>query len=176
MAIKALEHNWWRQPLHKEEKTWITIALVWCLVITVFMPVWHFMADQVVSTESYKISGEQYDVLFDEFVDKYKVGEMEGIAVTEPPANSDVFMRASQFLWEPVIKLKVNQTYRIHLSSVDMNHGFSITPINMNFQAVPGYDFVITLTPTTTGEYVIQCNEFCGIGHHTMTGKIIVEA
>jgi cytochrome c oxidase subunit 2 len=33
---------------------------------------------------------------------------------------------------------------------------------------------VITMTPTETGEFGIVCNEFCGIGHHTMTGKIRV--
>jgi cytochrome c oxidase subunit II len=34
---------------------------------------------------------------------------------------------------------------------------------------------VITITPTTTGEFTIVCNEFCGIGHDYMIGKIIVE-
>ena len=33
---------------------------------------------------------------------------------------------------------------------------------------------VITVTPTMSGEYTIVCNEFCGIGHHQMTGKIVV--
>ena len=39
----------------------------------------------------------------------------------------------------------------------------------------PGYEHVITLTPTEAGEFGIICNEFCGIGHHTMTGKIYVK-
>ena len=33
---------------------------------------------------------------------------------------------------------------------------------------------VITLTPTESGDFGIVCNEYCGIGHHTMTGKIYV--
>ena len=33
---------------------------------------------------------------------------------------------------------------------------------------------MISLTPTESGEFGIICNEFCGIGHHTMTGKIYV--
>jgi cytochrome c oxidase subunit 2 len=33
---------------------------------------------------------------------------------------------------------------------------------------------VVTLTPTESGEFWIICNEFCGFGHHTMTGKIYV--
>jgi cytochrome c oxidase subunit 2 len=34
---------------------------------------------------------------------------------------------------------------------------------------------VLTLTPTSAGEFTIVCNEFCGIGHEHMIGKIIVE-
>ena len=45
----------------------------------------------------------------------------------------------------------------------------------MNFQVLPGYDHVLTLTPTSKGEFTIVCNEFCGIGHDKMFGKIIVE-
>jgi cytochrome c oxidase subunit 2 len=40
---------------------------------------------------------------------------------------------------------------------------------------VPDYDDVVTLTPTTSGEFSIVCNEYCLVGHHIMTGKIIVE-
>ncbi len=34
---------------------------------------------------------------------------------------------------------------------------------------------MLTLTPTIAGDYSVICNEFCGIGHHTMTGKIYVD-
>ena len=30
------------------------------------------------------------------------------------------------------------------------------------------------MTPTTAGDFRIICNEFCGIGHHTMVGRVIV--
>ncbi len=40
--------------------------------------------------------------------------------------------------------------------------------------AIPGQDYVLTMTPTTSGEFSILCNEYCGIGHHTMVGKLIV--
>jgi cytochrome c oxidase subunit 2 len=45
----------------------------------------------------------------------------------------------------------------------------------MNFQVLPGYDHVLTITPTSKGEFIIVCNEFCGIGHDKMSGKILVE-
>jgi cytochrome c oxidase subunit II len=42
-------------------------------------------------------------------------------------------------------------------------------------QILPGYETVFTLKPTTTGSFGIVCNEYCGIGHHQMLGKLIVK-
>ena len=33
---------------------------------------------------------------------------------------------------------------------------------------------IFTVKPNSTGEFGVVCNEFCGIGHHTMVGKIYV--
>ena len=32
----------------------------------------------------------------------------------------------------------------------------------------------MTVKPDRAGEYGVLCNEFCGIGHHNMVGKIYV--
>ena len=66
------------------------------------------------------------------------------------------------------------KTYKLHLSSIDLLHGFSIQPINLNLMVLPGYDYIANIRPTTTGDFRIICNEFCGVGHHTMVGKIEV--
>jgi cytochrome c oxidase subunit 2 len=73
-----------------------------------------------------------------------------------------------------MLELEKGQTYRLHLSSIDLQHGFSLQPLNINVQVHPGYESVMTITPTTGGEFGIVCNEYCGLGHHTMTGRIYV--
>jgi len=60
------------------------------------------------------------------------------------------------------------------IASQDVDHGFSLLPINLNLQLIPGYDYVLRFTPNKTGVYRITCNEFCGLGHHTMAGKLYV--
>jgi cytochrome c oxidase subunit 2 len=77
--------------------------------------------------------------------------------------------------WYPVVKLQEGANYTLHLSSADLNHGFSLFPLNVNIQVVPGYDYGLRITPNEAGDFRIICNEFCGIGHHLMVGKIIVE-
>ena len=75
---------------------------------------------------------------------------------------------------ESVIELVKGETYRLHLSSIDLQHGFSLQPVNINLQVHPGYVMVVTMTPNQTGQFGIVCNEYCGFGHHTMTGRIYV--
>jgi len=45
----------------------------------------------------------------------------------------------------------------------------------MNIQVVPGYEHVIKITPNQSGQYSIVCNEYCGIGHHEMVGRLYVK-
>ena len=103
------------------------------------------------------------------------MGDLNGVPVVQPAPGTDIYLLAQMWNWFPVLKLQKGQTYRLHMSSRDLQHGFSLQPVNMNFQVVPGYDHVLTLTPTSSGEFTIVCNEFCGIGHSTMIGKLLVE-
>ena len=57
---------------------------------------------------------------------------------------------------------------------MDWQHGFSLQPVNINLQIVPGYEMVLTVAPDQAGEFTVVCNEYCGIGHHLMLGKIYV--
>jgi len=58
---------------------------------------------------------------------------------------------------------------------MDYAHGFSLQPVNINLEVLPGYDYVAKIIPTSTGDFTIVCNEFCFLGHHTMVGKMIVK-
>ena len=174
----APERTWWK-PLGRLEKTWLTVAFVWCIFLTLMMPLWYFMGKQNVPTETYRTSGADFSAKVNAFVEQYKVGEdtINGVTfpVVAPPPGSDVYLRASTWQWYPILQLEVNQTYRLHISSMDLQHGFSLQPVNINLQVLPGYDYVATIVPTSTGDFTVVCNAFCSLGHHTMVGKIIVK-
>lgn len=173
MSIMSPEKYWWK-PADLQEKIWISIALLWCLVLTIMMPLMHIIGKQNPSLEPMKIRTEDYRAVSDAFIEKYKVGEEAGIPIVAPPDGADVYLRAQMWNWTPILKLKKGVNYKFHISSVDLMHGFSLMPLVMNFQIVPGHDNILNITPTSPGTYHILCNEFCGIGHHTMIGKIIV--
>lgn len=164
---------WWK-PLGRYERRWLIIAFVWCLFLTAMMPFWFFFGRQNVPATTYRVDPVAFQQQVFDFAQQYQVDTLNGIPVVEVPPGGDGYLLARQWQWYPVLKLKKGETYRLHISSFDVQHGFSLQPLNMNFMVLPGYDYVLTITPTTSGEYAIVCNEFCGIGHHIMIGKILV--
>ncbi|MGN2391885.1 cytochrome C oxidase subunit II [Pelomicrobium sp. G1] len=167
---------WWKDPVDKVEITWIVLALIWGLIMFFMMPYWHVYGKQNLSNEAYRSTPELFSRKTQEMVDKYTVRTEtdQKIPVVHPPAGSDVYLIARLWQWWPLVELEAGKSYRLHLMSMDWLHGFSLQPENINIQVHPGYEHVLTVTPTKEGTYSIVCNEYCGINHHTMTSKLYV--
>ncbi len=167
---------WWNQPVERAELMWIGIALVWCLIMFFMMPFWHVFGNQNYSGEAYRTTPEQFSAKVEEMVEQYTVRHetARNYPVVQPPAGSDIYLLARLWEWYPILELKAGETYRLNMSSMDWQHGLSIQPININSQVLPGYQKVLTITPTEPGEYALVCNEYCGVLHHAMLGKIYV--
>ncbi len=173
-AIVPPEGVWWK-PAGRQERVWIIISFVWCLILFAMMPFWHFKGGQNPSGIRAKVDNKAFVERTQRFIEDYQVGEEGGIPVVKPPPGSDIYLQSSMWEWRPVLILEEGASYTLHISSIDINHGFSLYPANVNFQIVPGYDYGLKITPNNPGEYKVICNEFCGISHHLMIGKIIVE-
>ncbi len=168
---------WWK-PINKQERLWVTVSFVWCIFMFVAMVGWYFVGETNIPTATRRITAEQFAIETQAFVEQYQTGEENGLPVVSPPPG-DIYMLGRQWQWYPILELQKDEVYKLHLSSTDIQHGFSLQPLNLNFQVLPGQDYILTFTPTTAGEYRILCNEFCGgvevLGHHTMTGKLTVK-
>ena len=174
MSLAIPDRDWFKAPAGAE-KLWIGLALLWCFVMSLMMPFWHFRGKQNSRGEAYSVKPADFLARANAWTAANKVGDLNGVPIVEPAPGGDAYLVAQMWLWSPVLKLRAGETYRLHLSSLDLQHGFSLQPLNMNFQVMPGYDHVLTLTPTSTGTFTIVCNEFCGIGHQLMFGRIIVQ-
>jgi len=177
--LPPAERVWWKQPLDRVELLWIIIALTWCLIMFFMMPYWHLYGQQNLANEAYRARPEEYVKKAEEMIAKYKVREEgpEGlkVPVVAPPAGADVYLVARLWSWQPILELQAGTPYRLHLMSMDWLHGFSLQPENINIEVHPGYDHVLTITPSSKGTFSIVCNEYCGINHHTMVGRIYVK-
>ena len=173
-GLDSPKGNWWL-PAHRAEKTWVVIAFAWCMVLFAMMPLWHWKGGQNPGGIRRRVEPAAFYKRTLEFTNQYKVGDDRGMPIVAPPPGSDIYLTAMSFQWTPILKLQKGKEYILHLSSLDVNHGFSLYPININFQVVPGYDYGLRVTPNAAGDFRIICNEFCGIGHHNMVGRVIVE-
>jgi len=164
---------WWR-PANRQERLWVGIAFGWCMVLFAMMPLWHFKGGQNPTGIRSKVDPGAFGERVLRFVEEYQVGEDNGVPLVAPPPGADVYLLGQMWRWYPALQLEEGKTYTFHLSALDVNHGFGLYPANINIQVVPGYDYGLRITPNQPGEYRIVCNEFCGIGHHNMLGRIVV--
>ncbi|MBI3359843.1 MAG: cytochrome C oxidase subunit II, partial [Chloroflexi bacterium] len=138
MAIYPPERIWWK-PLGREERLWVTVAALWCFFMFFMLIGWYFLGAQNLPTRAQRITTAQYKSLADQFVEANKVGEENGVPIVHPQPGTDIYLVAKQWQWTPILELENNKTYTLHVSSLDVQHGLSIQPINLNLQIFPGY-------------------------------------
>jgi cytochrome c oxidase subunit 2 len=73
------------------------------------------------------------------------------------------------------LHLTKGKIYKFEVTSVDVIHAFNIPDFVTMIDAVPGRINTVWLEPDQTGEYLIQCREYCGFSHYQMRAKLIVE-
>ncbi len=105
-------------------------------------------------------------------------GEFEHPRVEQNADGSySVYLLAKTWQWEPdpiVVPPKVRVTF--YATSADVLHSIQIQHTNVNFTATPNQVAQIEYTFTTPGVYYLVCNEYCGVGHENMIGRVIVQA
>jgi len=174
-GIVSPQGVWWK-PAAKQEKLWLVIAFAWCMVLFAMMPLWHVKGGQNPSGIRTTVEPSEFEARTQRFIDEYGVDDESGFPTVAPPPGSDLYLVGEMWNWYPAMRLQAGASYTLHISSLDVNHGFGLVPANVNFQIIPGYDYALRITPKEPGEYYIVCNEFCGIGHHDMLGKIVILA
>ena len=78
------------------------------------------------------------------------------------------------FAWLPAeLTVPAGTPVTIRVTSMDVTHGFEIVRTDGQTMVLPGYVSQFT-TQFDAGDYLVTCNEYCGIGHHTMAAKLHV--
>jgi len=93
------------------------------------------------------------------------------------PGRYEVNMRARVWSFEPnEIRIPEGSTVTFYVHSDDIVHGIKIQDTTVSLMIFPGQTAMATYTFDKAGEYSFVCHEYCGAGHHFMSGRIIVEA
>ena len=72
--------------------------------------------------------------------------------------------------------LKVNkgETLVLKLTAPEVPMGFNLPDFNVRADVVPGKVATVKFTPDKAGTFTFLCDVFCGDGHESMTGQLIV--
>jgi cytochrome c oxidase subunit 2 len=96
---------------------------------------------------------------------------------TRVDPNGQVAARliATQFEFVPgCIVLPADRPVTLRFASPDVIHGILVTGTNVNTMIIPGYVAQVHTRFTKTGDLLMPCHEFCGLGHSQMLATVKV--
>jgi cytochrome c oxidase subunit 2 len=92
-----------------------------------------------------------------------------GIDYTDPNAADD--------FTSPILKLPKGIPAILNIGSKDVIHNYSIVPMRIQQDAIPGKEIPMWFTPIKTLETSVVCGQLCGEGHGNMIGSLeVIEA
>ena len=96
---------------------------------------------------------------------------------TRVDPNGQIVARviATQFEFVPnCIVLPANRDVTLRVTSPDVIHGLLVTGTNVNTMVIPGYVAQVHTVFRKTGDLLMPCHEFCGLGHSQMLATVRV--
>ena len=92
-----------------------------------------------------------------------------GINPEDPAGKDDVLVAGDD------LHLPMGKPIRVLLRSIDVLHDFYVPEFRAKMDLVPGAVTYFWLTPTRAGTFDVLCFELCGVGHHIMRSKVVVQ-
>jgi len=92
-----------------------------------------------------------------------------GINPNDPNGKDDILIEGED------LHMPLGQPVKVLLRAVDVLHDFYVPQFRAKMDLVPGMVTFFWMTPTRTGDFDVLCAELCGLGHHAMRGRVIVE-
>ena len=168
-------------PENKKLEWWLTV-ITSIGVIAMLAPglfVWAQFVDVPEDADIVEVVGQQWQWSFRYPGKDGKLGTVDarnitidnpfGMNADDPLGQDDVLINTNQF------RLPLDRPVKLVIRSKDVLHNFTVPQFRVKMDLVPGMVPYLWLTPTRTGTFDILCEELCGIGHHAMRGKVIVE-
>ena len=130
---------------------WVYIGVVVSILTYVGAESWNIeriIEHAPADAETIKVTGQQWFWTFEHEDGKQEVGELH---VTK------------------------GVPYKFELVSMDVIHDFNVPDFTILLDVVPGRVNTVWNMFDKTGEYLIQCREYCGLLHYNMKAKLFVE-
>ena len=156
----------WGRKIPRDERVFLWLIGASLVIMTAVVFAWLAWGDQNVPSSYRYLTPAQFSAEVTRLVDRYQA--TDGLVYVPPGENA--YLAASRYTFYPELALQANTRYRIWLSALDTLHGFSLVGAgqNINLELAPNHVTGMNLTVGDPGRYLIVCNEYCGLEHHTM--------
>jgi cytochrome c oxidase subunit 2 len=98
-----------------------------------------------------------------------------GVRQTGPNQYEAVIVAQAWAFLPPEIRVPAGAEVTFTATTIDIIHGLNVEGTRLNMMLIPGQISRNTYRFREPGEHLIICHEYCGLGHHTMAGRVIVE-
>lgn len=159
----------WARRFPRDEKVFFVLILVSGVLMTAFSIGWLVWGSHNVPTKTQVVNQKAFAAQVTKFANEHSY---QGKVWVRP--GEEGYLLAYRYGWTPELAIQEDQKVTIWISSADVLHGFSIVGQNLNLQIAPKHGFGATITPDSPGRYRIICNEYCGLGHQTMSSFLTV--
>ncbi len=169
------------EPENKKLEWWLT-GLTTVGVVVMLTPgliVWNDFVTVPKGAAEFEVMGQQWQwsfrlpgkdgVLGTSDIRRISDENPFGLNTDDPNGKDDVLVEGNE------LHLPLDQPVKVLLRSIDVLHDFYVPHFRAKMDLVPGQVTYFWFTPTRTGTYDILCFELCGVGHHLMRGKVVVE-
>ena len=100
-----------------------------------------------------------------------------GVRAAIQPKEKVIKILARRWTYTPnQVTLKQGVPVVLELTTADILMGFSAPDFQARTDIVPGKVARVRITPDKIGTFTFLCDIFCGSGHETMNGTIVVVA
>jgi cytochrome c oxidase subunit II len=101
-------------------------------------------------------------------------GAATGLAVhAQSPRVIKVVARKYVFL-PGKIELKKGEAVILEFTSADVVMGFNLPDFKLRTDIIPGQVSKLPFTPDKAGTFTFLCDIFCGDGHESMSGEMVI--
>lgn len=152
--------------IHKFEKIWLFFGIGTLIVFLTTVGIGAFAMGHQPASNIQTIDPEKV----------HETAPFDQPGMTQTGENSyEVVLITSAFAFTPnKITVPKGAEVTFIVTTTDVVHGFQIAGTNVNMMVEPGYISRYTQRFNKAGEFLILCNEYCGVGHHLMNARIEV--
>jgi len=123
--------------------------------------------------------------LFALFITWWAIGAKQYVRLRVAPEGSmTIYVTAKQWMWKfaypsgdasvATVTVPSGRPVQLVMTSRDVIHSFYVPHFRVKQDVVPGRYTTVWFEATEPGRYPIYCTEYCGVGHSTMRGEVIV--